>query len=246
MQFTTAFRKLGRNDTRLIGRDSFAVMMIVYIMIIAVVLRFGVPWVAGLLLAELQFDLAPYYPLLTSYFALVIGPMMAGIVFGFLLLEERDAETLKAMLVTPMPLNTFILYRVVIASLLAFVFVLATLLIVNLTAFTPLELILVSVCAALFGPIIMLFFATFAANKVEGFALTKIASLVGIITIVAWFIPEPWQYLVGFFPPFWVSKAMWIIAGGGGLWLPHQAVCLVLMGVVLWWFVRRFRTVAYR
>jgi fluoroquinolone transport system permease protein len=246
MQFTTASRKLGRNDSRLIGRDSFAVMMIVYIMIIAVVLRFGVPWVAGLLLAELQFDLAPYYPLLTSYFALVIGPMMAGIVFGFLLLEERDAETLKAMLVTPMPLNTFILYRIVIATLLAFVFVLATLLIVNLTAFTALELILVSLCAALFGPIIMMFFATFAANKVEGFALTKIASLVGIITIVAWFIPEPWQYLVGFFPPFWVSKTMWIIAGGGGAWLLHLAVCLVLMLVVLWWFVRRFRTVAYR
>lgn len=245
MQFADAFRKLSGNDTRLIGRDSFMLMVIGYILVMAGIVRFAVPWLTNLLLAELTFDLLPYYPLITSYLALALSPQISGYVFGFLLLDERDDNTLKAMLVTPLPLDTYIRYRILVASLLAFVLVIATLLIMNLMAFSVVQTILVAAVAGLFAPVIMLFFATFAANKVEGFALIKILGIVSLIPIVAWFIPMPWQLLAGVYPPYWVSKAMWVIAEGNGLWPVYLAVGVLATLAVVWWFARRFRAVAY-
>jgi fluoroquinolone transport system permease protein len=245
MQVTAIFRKLSANDTRLIGRDSFILMVIGYILVMAVLLRFAVPWLRGLLLAEYSFDLLPYYPLITSYLALALSPQISGYVFGFLLLDERDDQTLKAMLVTPLPLNTFLLYRILVASLLAFFLVIATLLIMDLMAFSVLEIILVAAVAGLFAPVIMMFLGTAASNKVEGFALMKILGVVSLIPIAAWFMPMPWQLLAGIYPPYWVSKAMWVIAEGGSLWPAYLAVGVVVTLAFVWLLMRRFRTVAY-
>jgi fluoroquinolone transport system permease protein len=246
MQVTSVFRRLGRNDTRLIGRDSFMVMVIGYILIMAAILRFAVPWVTGRALAELHLDLRPYYPLIASYLALALSPQIAGYLFGFLLLDERDGHTLKAMLVTPLPLDTFILYRILVASLLAFVLAMATLWIMNLMAFSLGEILLVAAVAGLFAPVIMMYLSTFAANKVEGFALIKILSVVSLIPAAAWFLPMPWQLLAGLYPPYWVSKAMWVVAEGGGSWPVYLAVGALATMIVVRWFVRRFRAVAYR
>jgi fluoroquinolone transport system permease protein len=244
MQFAI-FRKLSSNDSRLIRRDSFILTVIGYVLIMAGILRFAVPWVTDLVQAEFDLDLVPYYPLITSYLALALSPQISGYVFGFLLLDERDDHTLKAILVTPLPLNTFILYRIVVASLLAFVLVIATLLIVDLVIFSILEIILVAAVAGLFAPTIMMFLATIASNKVEAFTLIKIMSVVSLIPVAAWFLPMPWQLLAGIYPPYWVSKVMWLIAEGSGLWPLYAGVGLLTTPATIVWFVRRFRARAY-
>jgi fluoroquinolone transport system permease protein len=240
MQFTTAFSRLGRHDARLIRRDSFLIMMIVYLLIMAAITRFAVPWLTDTLLAEFEFDLTPYYPLIASFLALTLGSLMSGIVFGFLLLDERDDRTLTAMRVTPLPMTTFLIYRIVIASLLAFLLAVASLWIMDIIALNALQLVLIAAVAGLYAPIMMLFFGTFAGNKVEGFAMMKIASTIGLIPVGAYFLPEPWQFLAGFFPPYWVSKAMWVIPEGSSAWPVFLLLGVVTMSAVIWWFVRRF------
>ena len=59
-------------------------------------------------------------------------------------------------------------------------------------------------------------------------------------------MPEPWQFLFGFFPPYWVCKAVWTVAEGDGLWLLYLALGVVTALVYVWWLARRFRVVAYR
>lgn len=44
MQLATSFRRLGRNDVRLIGRDLFLIYLFVYINVMALALRFGLPY----------------------------------------------------------------------------------------------------------------------------------------------------------------------------------------------------------
>jgi fluoroquinolone transport system permease protein len=245
MHLTNVFRKLSGNDARLILRDSFILTMIGYILVIAVMMRYAVPWLSELVFTEYQFDLLPYYPLIASYLTLALSPQISGYVFGFLLLDERDDQTLKALLVTPLPLLSFILYRLASASLLAFCLVIANLWIVNLMTFTVLEIFLVAVGAGLFAPVIMIFLGTVAANKVEGFALMKILGVISLVPIAAWFLPMPWQLLAGIYPPYWVSKAMWIIAEGGSLWFVPLLVGVVWTLSVVGLFVRRFKKVVY-
>lgn len=244
MHFTAAFPTLSHNDRRLIVRDPFLVLMSGYVLIMAVVFRFGLPWVTGVLMDEFGFDLTPYYPLIAG--ELVLFPQFTGIVFGFLLLDERDHHTLAAMLVTPLPLNAFLLYRIVVAALLAFVMAVATLLIVNPSGLSAVEILLVCAGGSVFSAAVMLFVAAYAANKVEGFALSKIYGLVGFLPLVAWFVPQPWQFLFGFFPPYWISKAVWTIAEGGSLWRLYLALGVVTALVYVWRLARRFRVVAYR
>ncbi len=244
MNFAEAFPTLSRNDGRLVTRDPFLIVMSGYVLILAMVVRFGLPWLTGFLLAQLNFDLTPYYPLVTSL--LVLWPQFTGIVFGFLLLDERDQHTLSAMQVTPLPLRTFLLYRVVAAALLAFVMAVVTLLIVNPSGLTAVQILLICAGGSVFSPAVMLFVAAYAANKVEGFALTKIYGLVGMLPLVAYFVPEPWQFLFGFFPPYWACKAVWTVAEGSSMWLFYVALSAVTAVVYIWWLVRKFVDVAYR
>ena len=141
MQLTEAIPKLSRNDRRLITRDPFLIIMSGYVVLIALLARYGVPWFTDWLINATGVDLTPYYPLLTSL--LILFPQFTGVVFGFLLLDERDQHTLDAMMVTPLPLRVFLIYRVSAAILMAFLLALVTLAIYNPSGLTLLQSVVV-------------------------------------------------------------------------------------------------------
>ncbi|MEZ4519869.1 MAG: hypothetical protein R3C44_24575 [Chloroflexota bacterium] len=241
---THTFQSLTRNDSRLVTRDSFLLMMAGYVIVIAVVLRFAVPWLTNTLMEAAGFDLVPYYPAIAGWLIVTIGPQIAGTVFGFLLLEEKDAHTLEALMVTPLSLDGFLSYRVLIATVVGFITALVSLLIINLVDLPFYQMVLISVVAGLYAPIAMLFYSTVADNKVEAFALLKITGLLSFLPIAAWFLKVPWQYLAGIFPPFWASKSLWVAADGGGNWWIFLLIGLVESAAVIWWLMRRFQKVA--
>ena len=49
MHITQLVIKLGRNDARLIGRDSMLIGVILFLILIALILRFSMPWLNGYL-----------------------------------------------------------------------------------------------------------------------------------------------------------------------------------------------------
>lgn len=252
MQMTQIVRKLGRNDIKLIGRDSFLVSMLLYIFIIAVVLRYALPWLDNYLVENgvlpnetITFGLTDIYPMIVAYLSIYIGAVLVGVIFGFMLLDEKDDNTLKAMLVTPISLNQYLLYRVGVPTVVAFFGVLGQMLIIN-QALVPLwQMLLIAAGAALTAPIAALFFATFAANKVQGFAMTKFVGVAGLTILLGWFVAEPLQFLIGLFPPFWVAKAYWMALEGRDLWLGALLIGVVTQVVLLWALTRRFNKVAY-
>lgn len=245
--------KLGRNDAKLIGRDSFLIFMFVFAAIIAFVLRLGMPALnsylaeTGVMPGEtIKISFSDVYPMLVAYMALYTGALLVGTVFGFVLLDEKDQNTLKAMLVTPVPLSKYIMYRVGLSAVFAFVIILGMVLIINQALLPLWQMILFAVAGALAAPIVTLFFAVLAENKVQGFAYSKFGGISGWFIMVGWFIPQPWQWICGIFPPFWVAKAYWLALDGSGWW---WIVLLVGIGWelgLIGWFIRRFNTVAYR
>ena len=105
---------------------------------------------------------------------------------------------------------------------------------------------LTAIAAAPLGPIYALFLASFANNKVQGFALIKAAGIFSWPPIIAYFLPLFWQWVMGIVPTYWPLKVFWMLESGETGWWPYFLVALVYQGLILVPFLRRFNRVASR
>lgn len=250
---TQVVNRIARNDVKVIGRDSFLTFMFIFAGILAVVLRFGVPWLNNYLLennilneATFITSLTETYPMLVAYGCIYIGSLMVGTIFGFMLLDEKDDNTIKAMMVTPVSLNQYVTYRVGTPIFIAFVIVLGMILIFNQAILEWWQVLIIVAGGSLNAPIVSLFYAGFAANKVQGFAYSKFVSLAGWLILGGFFVPEPFQFLLGFFPPFWIAKSYWLAFDGNTLWMLTFVIGVVTQLGLIYWLVKRFNRMAYR
>ncbi|MEM6648355.1 MAG: hypothetical protein AAF730_19090 [Bacteroidota bacterium] len=246
-------RKLGRLDLKLIGRDRFLLVMFGLIAYLTLILRYGLPWLDAYLTgngilptASFPYAIADLYPLIIGFAVLFQGGMIAGTITGFMLIDEKDERTLNAILVTPVPFTHYVLYRVGVPSVLAVVVVMGMMLVIDLALVPMGQLVLLALGAAFTGPLATLFYGIFAANKIQGFAMSKFVSVFGWIILVAWFVDAPWQWLFGLFPPFWVCKAYWMALDGEALWWLALLAGVVTQLALLGLMVKRFTRVAYR
>lgn len=243
--FGTLVGRWSRNDARLVGRDSFLAWMLIYPVVTALLLRFAAPLLAATLAGSV--DIEQYYALAVSYINILTTPMLTGLVFGFLLIDERDEGTIRALLVTPVPLTGYLLYRVAAPWLLS---VGLTMVVVPLTSLVTLEwlpLLLTALVVSLYAPMLALFLAAFAENKVQGFVLLKIVGAYGMIPVAAYFLPTPWQDLAGLvFPLFWAIKAFWLIVAGDPFFAVYLGIGLVVQLALLALLVVQVRRMAYR
>ncbi len=252
MHLTQLVGKLGRSDVKLIGRDNFLLFMLAFAVIIATVLRFALPPMdaylneIGVLPNQtVPMRLADIYPMLVVYMGVYTGALLVGTVFGFVLLDEKDHHTLRAMMITPVPLKQYVLYRAGLPAILAFFIILAMALFINQALLPLWQLILISAGGSLTASIIALFFATFAENKVQGFAYSKFGGISGWAFLIGWFVPEPWQWLIGLFPPFWIGKAYWMAFAGNNWWWLALIIGVILQLGLIRFLVQRFYRVAY-
>lgn len=227
-------------------RDRFLHGMAGLILGMCVALRWGLPWVTSELQARWQFDLTPWHPLLAGHIAVVLPTVTVGILGGFILLESREDRVIKALLVVPVSLTA---YLWVIGTVMALfcaglAFVHAAIIGLALPPWPALAGIALATSTA--APAKALFQAGYADNKIEAVAFSKIVSAAAPIALGAYFVPEPWQWLAGVYPPYWAAKAYWVAEAREGAWWlwalgapVASAFWLVLMG-------RKFQTAARR
>ena len=208
----------GTNDARNVRRDSMLLTFLLAPLLAVAALRLVVPLVAAYLDRRYGFDLTPYYPLLLSLFVLGL-PVGFGSLAGFMILDERDDDTLTALRVTPASIAGYVGYRISAAVTLSFLYTLGC---VTLTGLAPATLIPALVPAALlaglFSPIAALMLATLANNKVEGLALGKAFGVYIIGPPATYFVGSNWQLLFGILPTYWPAKAFWVAGEGGNFW----------------------------
>ncbi len=117
----------------------------------------------------------------------------------------------------------------------------------GLSPWTPLQLVMTSVVAAPLAPIYALFLGSFAANKVQGFALAKVIGIVLVPCIVAYFVTSPWQIAFGLVPHYWALKIFWLFDDGAvGAAIVHAAIGLAWQAAVIALLMRRFARVVRR
>lgn len=243
----------GANDARLFSRDHFLIFMFLFAIIIAVAMRYLLPWLDGYMAAArimpgeyTEMNFSDIFPMIVPYMTVYTGATIVGAIYGFMLLDERDDHSIISILVTPIPLNRFVWYRVGSMILLAFVMIVVMLFIVNTALLSTWKTFLLSAGGALTAPIAALFYATAAENKVQGFAYGKFAGIAGWTIIIGWFIADPLQWLFGIFPPFLISKAYWMALSEKSLWWLALALGVVLQAALIRWLIQRFNRVAAR
>lgn len=252
MQVTELVQRLGRNDVRLILRDRMLVMLLALVAVIGVVARYALPAIDASLAengvmpsANVEIRFAATFPMFVAFIALWQGALMPGTVFGFLLLDEKEDDTLIAMRVSPVPIERYVGYRVTLPAVLAFCFTLVLVPLIGYRALPVWQLSAVALGAALVAPLATLLLATFADNKVQGLAYTKFAGVAGLTILVGWFVPEPWQWLLGLFPPFLVCKSYWMALDQQSLWWVPLLVGLAAEVGLVALLVRRFQRVSF-
>jgi fluoroquinolone transport system permease protein len=177
----------------------------------------------------------------------LIAAGMIGTVVGFLLLDQRDDQTLTALLVTPLSLGDYLRYRLGGPMLLSVVFGTVMVPLAGLTQTTLLQAVVSAATAAPLAPIYALFLGTIAGNKVQGFALAKAAGIVMVPCIVSYFVTGPWQLAFGLVPHYWPLKTFWLFDDGAtGAALVHALIGLAWQSVLLAVLMRRFSHVARR
>lgn len=244
MRGLTLLVRLGPVDLKNIRRDPLLFWVPVFPLLLALVIRWGVPPLAATVAASTGFDLAAWYPLLMSCFV-VMMPGLIGTVTGFLLLDERDDGVLSAILVTPVSSGAYVGYRVATPLAVGFV---ATMLTYPLAGLTPLPVADLAAAALLgsFGaPFMALYLASFAENKVTGFAMMKLMNAVQILPVVGYFMPMPAQLLIGVLPSYWPMKVVWLAAAGRP-YGAYVAAGLVVNAIAVAALMKRFDRVVHR
>ncbi|MEK4294787.1 hypothetical protein [Paenibacillus sp. FSL R5-0914] len=236
------YRMLFISDIRHTGLDPVLMVGIFAPLALLVVSRFGFPMIADWLTNGYAFDLYKYSSF-AAIFLVMTFPMLTGMMTGLLMLDERDENVISYYAVTPLMRRGYMVYRLVLPSLLC-TFLSSLFFIVSGLSSFQLEHIYILILLAFEAPCFALFLASFAANKVEGLALSKIGGLFIAGPIVAYFVPSPWQFIGAWIPTYWPAKLFFVIeASSGSIVLAYLMVGLLfhlsLLSIMIRIFIKR-------
>lgn len=236
-------RRLGPLDARNVLRDPLLRWMVILPLLFALALRGAIPALLGLALARLPFklDITLHYAPLISLALLLMGPMLAGVVVGFLLLDLRDDGVLAALRVGPPGLRGYLLYRLALPTAAGVLLAPALFLIAGLPAGGPLGLALVSLGAAPVAALYALLLGALAQNKVQGIALLKLSGVLFVLPALARYAPGPWQLPLALAPTYWPARLLWALQAGDPAW-GFLAGSLLYPPLICWLLLRRMES----
>jgi fluoroquinolone transport system permease protein len=221
--------KVAVNDFRLVFRDNSLKIFIALPLMNLVVIRYAIPYVAGI------------YEVLQDYFAVILmlatmqGSTAFGFIYSMVLVDEKDTNVAKVYGILPVPKFWFVVFRLIPPFFLA---TLATFLLLLVEPFYRLPVIsnlVYSTLAGLVSPLMILFVATTAKNKIEAMTWQKLFNLPLFLPVLAFFVPVSFSLVFAIFPTFWAYQGFNSLIKGGNfavymlIGFAHSILLLVLM-----------------
>ena len=200
--------KVAFNDFRLVFRDNSLKIFILLPLLILLVIRYGVPYVAGVY-AGLQ-----SYVFVILMLATLQGAIAFGFIYSMVLVDEKDSGVAKVYGILPVSKFWFVAFRLIPPFILA---QLSTVALLSVEPFYHLPLLSVLVYSALAGlvaPLMALFVAAAAENKIEAMTWQKIFNLPLFLPVFAFFIPASFTFVFAIFPTFWTYQGFNLLIEG--------------------------------
>jgi hypothetical protein len=199
---------IARLDTRT-SLSSGMTLLVLFVPILATVaVRVGLPF----LLAWISRFYTVNEPLVLAVagtLVLTTGPMMVGLVFGFVMLDERDVHLVDYYSVTPLDPARLLAVRIAapVAIQLAYGAILLPILGIARGS-GPLFGALLVTAVALEAPLFAIVIALCAENRLEGMTIAKAISLTSFLSVIGLLLPTPQAYAVLAVPQSWLLAAV--------------------------------------
>ena len=227
-----------RYDYLLLRGDPMLILSIAVPFILWALMQFIFPWLAELFLNQWTIDIGPYYRFAGTFFLMLI-PMMFGMVYGFILLDERDGGIITAISVTPAGKSGYLKLRLGIPLILSLVFILLFQVLLDLTgSHGPVQIIAISAIISSQSLLLLLFLGAFADNKVMGMAISKGFGLLLLGPVLDYLLPEPYQWIGAYSPLFWAGRSL-LAEETSSFWL-FFIISLAFHGLLLLLLFRKF------
>ena len=231
--------KVAVNDFRLVFRDNSLKIFIALPLLNLVVIRYGIPYIAGV------------YEVLQDYInvILMLATMQGAIAFGFVysmvLVDEKDTSVSKVYGILPISKFWFTVFRLTPPFILA---TLATFLLLLVEPFYNLPVILSLVYSALAGfvaPLMILFVAATAKNKIEAMTWQKLFNMPLFLPVLAFYVPASFSIIFAISPTFWAYQGFNSLINGGnfGVYMLIGFAHSILLIVFL---IKRFTVIHFR
>jgi fluoroquinolone transport system permease protein len=221
-----------RADLRNLTRDSMLAVVASSPLLLALVLRFGYPPLAGWL-GFRGIDLTAYEPALVILAVVVHVPVSFGMAGALLLLDDLEDGVLTVVRTSPLGIRRFLAYRLFLVTVLSAAGLAVAAPLSGLVAGDQLWVLPV---AALFGPLMMLAMLAVAHSRVQGVTAGKVLALPMYVPVAAWWLTGPLGWLLAPFPTYWIV----------GFWADGNPVDLVSgLACVVAWLVLLARRVVH-
>lgn len=229
-----------KGDIKSVTRDPMLILSVVVPVIIGACIKLALPVISSILQERLAFDLTVHYAFIMS-FILPVTPLMVGVLTGFILLDDRDENILTYIAVTPLPRSSYLLYRLITPVLMSVVMAYLLLLLASPVPINYLTITPVILLCALEAPMLALFLVGFAANKVEGLALSKGMGVFMLAPLAGYLIKSNLQLFLGIAPPYWISKAFLTSMNPGLQYIYFIVGGLIIHIIYLHLLLKRFK-----
>ncbi len=214
---------LMRYEARTLVRDPFQLLMLLFPFLMLSLSVLAFPAIIRSI-GEGNEAAAKITMLLLLIMIMSFGTLITGAMGSFMLLEQKDEKTINTIAVTPIGISGYLVFKLIYLYILAATSIMLVMFgtgyfakeaysIGGISLFDNIEtwqLLVYSFVAALFAPALALLQASLAKNKVEGFALVKGTGIIALLPmlIILDSFKGGLQYVLGIFPNFWSTKAL--------------------------------------
>ena len=201
-------------------------------------MHFLFPLLDRVVMQQWSVDISPYYRQAGTFFLMLI-PMMMGLVYGFILLDERDGGIITAISITPTGKSGYLKLRMGIPLTLSFIFILLFLLLLGLTGTLDiLQLIVISLLISSQSLILLLVLGAFADNKIMGLAISKGFGILLVGPLLDYALPTPFNWIGAYSPIFWASRSL-LANNHITFWL-YAGITFLFHLLLIWILFRKF------
>jgi fluoroquinolone transport system permease protein len=229
--------QLIKGDWKMIGRDPMLMLSMFSPLILLLFARLGFPLISDLTKELFNFPLEAYFPV-GCLFLFPLIPMLFGLVYGFIMLDERDGGIISYLVITPLGKSGYFLIRMFIPICLSIIMCIFFL---ELTGFyrllSSIEIIVLSVIVSSEAPIVLLFLGAYADNKVEGIAMSKGFGILIMPILIDYFLTGGWRWLMAVSPLWWAERAVFSIQSERWLYMAGAAI---VHSIFLYLLYRKF------
>lgn len=225
-------------DLKMLRGDPMLILSMTVPFIFWALLEFIFPVVADFVSHTWSYDINPWFRQAGFFFMLLI-PMITGMVYGFILIDERDGGIITAISVTPTGKSGYLKLRLGIPMFLSFIYVILFQLLLGIQGTMGIiQIILLSALLSTESLLMLLFLGAFADNKVVAMAIAKGFSILLMGPLLDFILSKPLNWLGAYSPMFWPARAF-LSETPTQFWF-YFLISLIIHILIIYFLFKRF------